>query len=1142
MKMDTQDHKVDGVSERQPNQNNVPKKTLTMKHAQETQSLKGNTDIVQNSRKNGEEDNAPISITIETHEEEHQSLKNNIHMLQKSSDKNAAANNNLSEESEQKHQNLKYNICVLESFRESINEDINKTRKELESLSLSAKNDGQNKSQIISKTSCLCLTNLESGSDSDEDANESNILVRAPSHKNNHTRKRNKTPYCKMQMSVNNCSITRERNLIDLDCFQDISHLWTNTDNYEQLSAGSAVSNETDLDRQLFSETIVRNQFSPESSISSGSFYQSAVTSPISEILSSSPTSDRSGSIELSEYERSIEILPSNQCSLSIPENILDFVMENEDKYSTHQKSKECENISEFKSCNGLSEQACIENLSFMTDISKVVNNTHFPNPSTSYNSLSEAVDTSSICYSKELDYNFQTFDTVYATHNCHLSQASLNYCADTAVTMPSVFPSIYNERKLSENSANSSCLFEIDHSYNIQDSNNTSNSSPFNCSLKNTDPVTSHVLSSEEQNFVLQDFNYNSIPSQKLANLHGFDDTQTLSSVLYHTQQDTDFEKNLFGVNNNSLYSISNTTEYFQNSPVINSNKSQDLFSLHTSKEPIAVKSCLSFNQENYSENSNAKTNVLFEYYEPMFQNYDLLETTSSVTPNDIIETSTPLQVPELVASKSTSQNSDITSSLPKRDNTLYNSKETNFTWSTNKNNIKPTPVESDGNKILSSRNGFSTLSFDNSLLQVPNVSGHSNDQHIFEDNIGNIINYELKGTPNAETTNIMIANMPLVICQPATKPSVRNRKILPKPSNRQNTSELHESQSPAVSRMQIYSCSDSNNGKEAKSGFNSMQKATNSLKKLRETLNLQDIHTFAKDVTKKMIHAGKNFIFKLDDNGSYIHRAIKKNELLQAYVLLEYWKKLTGIQECINEINCQDKDGRTLLHCTALSMPDKPLLAEVILDLGANISIRDITGETPIHYAACRGSKYLEILKVLIRKTGNVNLRNSKGQTPLHCAVLCHGAQHRDDRKEESEQNDKLDSCLTIKFLLKMKALLSAQDSQGQTPIHYAVRNYKSQEILKLFFEHSLECPEKAINIQDENKQVALHLAAKNSVPRSERHADLVRCLMTNGACTQMKDKNNKLPVDLVPEGNAEVQNLLQNVWTKTGWKVLV
>ncbi|XP_076330908.1 uncharacterized protein LOC143236497 [Tachypleus tridentatus] len=97
--------------------------------------------------------------------------------------------------------------------------------------------------------------------------------------------------------------------------------------------------------------------------------------------------------------------------------------------------------------------------------------------------------------------------------------------------------------------------------------------------------------------------------------------------------------------------------------------------------------------------------------------------------------------------------------------------------------------------------------------------------------------------------------------------------------------------------------------------------------------------------------------------------------------------------------------------------------------------------------------------------------------------------------------------------------------QDSQGQTPIHYAVRNQKGIEILKLFNKHSPECPKEAINIQDENGQSALHLAAKDSMSNSTTHLELVKVLIANGAMTQVKDKNDKLPMDLVPEDNREV-----------------
>lgn len=62
-----------------------------------------------------------------------------------------------------------------------------------------------------------------------------------------------------------------------------------------------------------------------------------------------------------------------------------------------------------------------------------------------------------------------------------------------------------------------------------------------------------------------------------------------------------------------------------------------------------------------------------------------------------------------------------------------------------------------------------------------------------------------------------------------------------------------------------------------------------------------------------------------------------------------------------------------------------------EVLLELGANINVRDSRGNTPLHNALLRKDrKYNATIELLLDKGADINAQNYEGGTPLHSALV--------------------------------------------------------------------------------------------------------------------------------------------------------
>ena len=122
-------------------------------------------------------------------------------------------------------------------------------------------------------------------------------------------------------------------------------------------------------------------------------------------------------------------------------------------------------------------------------------------------------------------------------------------------------------------------------------------------------------------------------------------------------------------------------------------------------------------------------------------------------------------------------------------------------------------------------------------------------------------------------------------------------------------------------------------------------------------------------------------------------------------------------------------DAEGATALHWTCLH-PERrecEMICQLLLDAGADVTVRDSLGQLPLHYASRTGS--VAVLKRLLLVAEKISERfwegangaDECGKTPLHVASA-------NDRDEATA------------LLLQSGADADAVDGEGCTPLHHA------------------------------------------------------------------------------------------------------
>ncbi|XP_074477546.1 transient receptor potential cation channel subfamily A member 1b [Sebastes fasciatus] len=166
-----------------------------------------------------------------------------------------------------------------------------------------------------------------------------------------------------------------------------------------------------------------------------------------------------------------------------------------------------------------------------------------------------------------------------------------------------------------------------------------------------------------------------------------------------------------------------------------------------------------------------------------------------------------------------------------------------------------------------------------------------------------------------------------------------------------------------------------------------------------------------------------------------------------------------LSSFDQVEDVINLTDGASQTPLHRATIF--DHKELAEYLISLGADPNSMDCKGNTPLLLATSCGA--WKTVALLLSKGAKVNVKDRCGCNFLHLAIL-----QPKGLKNLPEE---------VLQLSGVKALLTCEDNEGCTPLHYACRlgiHDSVKNMLGLSGQVGLECKSK-------DKKSALHFAAQ-------------------------------------------------------------
>lgn len=107
------------------------------------------------------------------------------------------------------------------------------------------------------------------------------------------------------------------------------------------------------------------------------------------------------------------------------------------------------------------------------------------------------------------------------------------------------------------------------------------------------------------------------------------------------------------------------------------------------------------------------------------------------------------------------------------------------------------------------------------------------------------------------------------------------------------------------------------------------------------------------------------------------------------------DYERVLSSLNDDPSQATLSFGDNHTtLLH--AACYDGRADIAKVLIDLGADINLRESCGRTPLHHAANHG--HLDVIELLVQSGANINAKDEQEMTPLMWGEIS-----RSGRKEE-------------------------------------------------------------------------------------------------------------------------------------------
>jgi len=201
--------------------------------------------------------------------------------------------------------------------------------------------------------------------------------------------------------------------------------------------------------------------------------------------------------------------------------------------------------------------------------------------------------------------------------------------------------------------------------------------------------------------------------------------------------------------------------------------------------------------------------------------------------------------------------------------------------------------------------------------------------------------------------------------------------------------------------------------------------------------------------------------------------------------------------------DVDAQDNDNMTpLLLALGQYTPDNAratAVAQLLLEHGASVHVRNKNGQTPLHLASER--HHFSIVALLLKLGADVDVHNNDNMTPL---LLASGQFALDDARGTA----------AAQVLLDHGASVHVQNENGQTPLHLASQGHLPGMVaLLLRFRPDVDA-------QDNDNMTPLLLASGQIAFEDGRSTAAAQALLEHGASVHRRSKNGQTPLHLASQ----------------------
>lgn len=270
---------------------------------------------------------------------------------------------------------------------------------------------------------------------------------------------------------------------------------------------------------------------------------------------------------------------------------------------------------------------------------------------------------------------------------------------------------------------------------------------------------------------------------------------------------------------------------------------------------------------------------------------------------------------------------------------------------------------------------------------------------------------------------------------------------------------------------------------------------------------------HPKRKAIVETLIRKGANLSEKNKDLLTPLHLAADKSHFDVMELLLKNGAK----------INSLDDLGQTVLHRCAKE--ENVQACQILLSYGADTTIMNFQGYTADKVAKENVQKLLANHR--LTSTGDAEYKlleaSKSGEVDVVKAILNAHPQLVNCRDADGRQSTPLHFAAgynrveVVELLLARNADVHAKDKGGLVPLHNAC-SYGHYQVAELLVKKGAN-----VNVQDLWKYTPLHEATQKG------KSEIVKLLLRYGAEPNKKNRDGRVPLDLVKENDQDISDLL-------------